>query len=128
MKSTIISVIAGYVVWTVLWLGGNALLFSAAAQRAAAGEAVTDVAMLLPILLWSVVCSLAAGFAVGRLDKSEARRSAIIAGSLLLLTGIGVQASVWTMMPLWYHLAFLVLIVPVLIMGCRLAASGKVAQ
>lgn len=128
MKSTIISVIAGYAVWTVLWLGGNALMFSAAGQRAAVGEAVTDAATLLPILLWSVVCSLAAGFAVGQLDKSRARRSAIITGSLLLLTGIGVQASVWAMMPVWYHLAFLVLIVPVVVTGCRMSAPGTSAS
>lgn len=124
MKMTIAGLVSAYLLWTVLWLSGNAMLFGAAAERAAAGEIITDVASLLPILLWSVVCSIAAGFVAGVVDKTHASRTALIAGGLLLLTGIGVQASVWAMMPVWYHLAFLVLIVPVVWVGSRLRNAG----
>lgn len=47
--------------------------------------------------------------------------AAIVTSVLLLLTGIGVQASVWTQMPVWYHLSFLVLVAPVTLAGARLA-------
>ena len=38
---------------------------------------------------------------------------------LLLATGIGVQISVWTRMPLWFHLSFLALIVLICLVGGR---------
>ena len=43
---------------------------------------------------------------------------------LLLLTGVGVQLGVWPLMPVWYHLLFLALIVPVAVFGGRLARPG----
>jgi hypothetical protein len=42
--------------------------------------------------------------------------------SLLLLTGIFVQASVWTLMPIWYHVPFLALLVPIAVIGGRARA------
>ncbi len=44
----------------------------------------------------------------------------LVTAVLLLLTGIGVQSTVWHLMPLWYHATFLVLIVPVCVLAGRL--------
>ena len=45
---------------------------------------------------------------------------------LLLATGIAVQAGVWSLMPAWYHLTFLVLLAPMVLTGGKLAASRTV--
>jgi len=39
---------------------------------------------------------------------------------LLLVTGVAVQINVWPLMPLWYHLTFLILIAPVCVVAGRL--------
>ena len=42
----------------------------------------------------------------------------------MLVTGIAVQAGVWALMPVWYHLVFLALLVPVCLVGARLVGHG----
>ena len=125
MKHTILGVVAGYIVWTVIWLGGNATLFSAAAEQSASGEAVTAIGTLAGVLLLSIVCSLVAGMVAGWLGKQNAAQAVLITGVLLVLTGIGVQASVWSLMPVWYHLSFLLLILPVAMLGARLIKGSS---
>lgn len=117
MLKAIIAVIAGYAVWTVIWLGGNAVLFTDAAEVVAAGQPYTAAGPLLGAVVLSVVCSLAAGYVCAFLARG---RPLMILAVLLLLTGIGVQAGVWSLMPLWYHLVFLGLVVPVTMAGGRL--------
>ena len=117
------AVLAGYVFWSLLWLLGNQLFFAEAARSAQAGERVESITTLLPILLLSMFCSLLAGWVTARLQPVPPRREVIYMALLLLVTGIGVQASVWSMMPLWYHLAFLGLLLPLSLAGGRLARA-----
>ena len=125
MGRAVFGVIAGYAVWTVLWLTGNNLIFAGAAESAAGGQRLENVGLLFGILALSVVCSLAAGAVTAAIAKSRARASVLIMAALLLVTGIGVQFSSWSLMPVWYHLAFLVLIVPVCLVGGRLVPTAK---
>jgi hypothetical protein len=41
---------------------------------------------------------------------------------LLLVVGIYFQSQYWHVMPLWYHLIFLALLIPMCFVGARLAA------
>ena len=52
-------------------------------------------------------------------------RGLTVLAVLLVATGVGVQASVWTLMPVWYHLAFLGLLVPGCLLGARLKGTGS---
>ena len=38
----------------------------------------------------------------------------------MLAVGIGVQAGSWNLMPVWYHLTFLALLVPGALIGAKL--------
>jgi hypothetical protein len=125
MGRAIVGVIAGYAVWTALWLGGNSLLFGRAGEVVASGQKFTAVGLLLGILALSVVCSLAAGAAAAAIAKARTRGAVMVMGTLLLATGIAVQASVWNLMPVWYHVPFLVLVVPACILGARLVSGGR---
>lgn len=122
MVRAVLGVIVGYALWSGLWLGGNQVLFQAAAKSVAGGLAITDAATLLGLLALSLACSLVGGAACGGLAKARAIPAAAVLGALLLATGIAVQASAWKLMPTWYHASFLVLLVPLTLAG---AVAGR---
>ncbi len=112
-----VAVIVGYLIWTALWLGGNAVLFDAAAKMMSAGKTFSDAGPLAGLIALSIVCSLAAGCCAAVIAKKRHRPAVLVMSSLLLVTGVVVQYHIGTLMPVWYHLTFLALIVPVCIVG-----------
>lgn len=121
MMRQVLGVIAGYAAWTAVWLGGGAG-FRSVWPELDGVQSITATAPLLSLLGLSLACSLLAGFTTRRL---AAKSGAVLVMALLLIaTGIGVQMSVWELMPVWYHLAFLVLLLPVATLGGRLGATS----
>jgi hypothetical protein len=120
MKRAVAGVIVGYLLWTALWLGGNALWFGAAGEIVKAGRPYAAVGPLLWLIVLSVVCSLAAGIAAALISRARARGAVLVMAVLLLGTGVAVQVGIGSLMPVWYHLAFLALIVPMAVLGARL--------
>ena len=128
MLKAILATIAGYAVWTIIWLGGALVLFAIFPEvrpdPGAGLQPVTSVPYLVSALALSLVCSLAAGFVAaliaGRTSKVPANLAA-----LLLITGVGVQTGSWDMLPVWYNIPFLLAIVPLTLLGARLAQSKK---
>ncbi len=125
MIRAILGVIAGYAAWTILWLGGNALLFGEASRVIGEGQAFTAAGPLVGVIVLSVVCSIVAGLTAAKIAKSRAAGAVIVMALLLLATGVGVQLGVWSLMPVWYHLAFLVLIIPVTIASGRFGVRSN---
>ncbi len=128
MARSILGVIVGYAVWTVIWLGGNAIFFGSISARLANGESFTGLGPLLGIIALSVACSVAAGLSAAAVAKERASVAVLVTAVLLLLTGIVVQSGMWRLMPLWYHATFLVLIVPVCVMAGRLRRQDPVGK
>ena len=120
MARNILSVLAGFVVWTVLWLASNAAI--AAAVPSAFGEdgSTDNAAILVLFLVLSVVFSIVAGYLCARLARTKPMRLAWSLGVLLLAVGIFVQLQFWDLMPLWYHLIFLALLVPGTLLGAKM--------
>jgi hypothetical protein len=116
MSRSIVAIVVGYILWSVLWIGGNQALVAAglasADQRSSTG-------VLIFVLVFSVICSLVAGAALARIAPGNAIRDARIAGILLLVTGIYVEMQYWDLAPVWYHLVFLLLLLPATIHGAR---------
>jgi len=119
MKNPLLAIVLGYLVWTVIWLGANQFLFADAAAQVESGEALDDMSALFSLLGLSVICSVCSGFML-RIMATGNRKAWVVLSGLLVATGISVQGSVWTLMPIWYHLAFLILLAP----GVRVG-SGK---
>lgn len=120
MFRPIIAVVVGFAVWSAFWLGGNALFFANAADAVKAGTPITDVPTLVGLLTLSVGCSAVAGFCVaGIAPRGKTKVPVLITAILLLLVGIGVQSSAWSLMPVWYHATFLGLLVPVTVIAGR---------
>lgn len=119
MLRKIAAIIAGFVAWTVLWLAGNALLFQNLSKTVEAHEPITNNAALAGVLALSIACSLIAGLIAAAISRSNP--PVLITAILLLLVGIAVQSTVWNLMPLWYHLCFLILLIPATLLGGRIS-------
>jgi heme/copper-type cytochrome/quinol oxidase subunit 3 len=123
MRPTL-AVVLGFALWSALWLGSDQV-FRSLWPAAYPEDPTTPVTAVLPLLAYlvaSVVCSLAAGFSA-RKTAGSSSRAVLVLALILLAVGIAVQASAWTTMPLWYHLPFLILLVPVCLAGGGLAGA-----
>lgn len=123
MLRSIGSITAGYVAWSLLFLGSSSLLSLLVPGAFRADGSTDSAAMLLLILALSILTSIVAGWLTFRVDRVRALGSSLILGVLLLATGIMVQRQYWDVMPLWYHLAFLAALVPGVLVGYRLAVT-----
>ena len=121
LRSTI-AVFSGVLAWGVLWVVGNTglqALFPGSFRE----DLTTDVPALLGTTMgFSVLLSLLAGHLCSRIAGRRPLTHATVLGLVQLAIGIGVQASVWSLMPLLYHLGFLALVVPGHVVGGGLAA------
>ena len=108
----LLGVVTGFVIWTVLFLGGNVWV-----ARAIPGATDTDGVIVSATALGSIVAltgaySVLAGAVASRLSGAYGRRAALVLGGLLLVVGAVVQSGYWEKLPLWYHLSFLAQLVP----------------
>lgn len=123
MLRSLASIAAGFITWTVLFLGSNRLLEWAFPSSIEIEEATSGTGMLLVILALSIVFSIVAGWVTFKVDRVRALGSSLALGALLLAVGIFVQLQYWTILPLWYHLSFLGALIPAVLLGYRLAVT-----
>ena len=117
MFRTVAAVIAGNFIWTALWLGTNALLRMQGLLPADPRERVNEPGPLVAMLVASVAFSIAAGWITTAIAGGNRYWAAIILAAIQLALGIFFQAQAWHLMPAWYHLPFLLLLVPATLLG-----------
>lgn len=120
MRRTVVAIIAGLVGWTVIvtlidiglrvWLPG---------YRQAEPTLVFTLTMKIARLIMAAVTSLAAG-AIVRTIAPESRWAPWIVGLIILALFLPSHVSLWHRFPIWYHLSFLVPLVPLVALGARL--------
>ena len=130
MVRIILGIIVGYILWTVLWLGSDAI-FSAISSdwstkslefRTAVEKNIPytpDSMILIVLLVKSVIVTIISGFAAALVAR-ENTKSTIGLGLLLFISGIFVQLMHWNYMPLWYHIPFLLMLIPMTILGGKI--------
>jgi hypothetical protein len=121
----IFAVAAGFILWSVLWLALNQLLLVLGIMSPTGAQPLTNATPLLMLLVGSVLISLLSGYVTGRISGSAWTLPAAALGLLLLATGVFVQLKLWYSIPLWYHLTFLVLLMPMTVLGARLRARTQ---
>jgi hypothetical protein len=121
-------VLAGAVVWAVLWVGGTKVVQMAVPTALPAGQPVTDTGVLVSLILYSVVLSILAGYVTARIASSDPAPAVRGLAILQLVLGVGIEASAWSLTPVWYHIVFLLLLVPATIYGGRLAIRRGIAR
>lgn len=131
-----LGVIVGFLVWSILWVGGEAFLaniispgwlgvYASDAEKALVNKTPfqPDATIASIYLVRSIVTSIIAGY-LCLLVAGEFKRSTAILGVILLAVGIMVQVMSWAVAPIWYHFLFLFLLVPMTILGGRLRRSN----
>jgi hypothetical protein len=124
MWRTIASIVAGLVAWalvvTVLNFGLRAAI---PGYHAAEATLQFTLAMKIARLSEAALASLAAGAVVGLIAPSKQWVSWLV-GLIILALFLPVHAQLWSKFPVWYHLAFLVPLAPLVALGAWLARNG----
>lgn len=134
MMRIILAIIVGFIVWSILWVGSDAVLsaispgwygehhknLEAAVNSQTAF--MSDSTILIIGLIRSVIFSIISGFIAATIAR-ENTKSTLGLGILLLLFGIFIQSIFWNYAPLWYHTAFLLLLIPMTILGGKFRRS-----
>ena len=126
MIRIVLAVMAGFALWSALWVGAGAV--SAALMPEAYNEdgSPDSAAVLLVFLILSVACSVGSGFLTAALARTPSLAPAWALGGLLLAVGVLVQVQNWEAIPLWFHIPFLALLVPGALAGARIGPQSRV--
>ena len=127
MKRTVFAVCAALVTWVlVASLLNRALRYGMAGYAAAEPAFAFTLGMQLARLGIAAVTSLAAGAVTAWIAPRDSK-APWIAGTILLVGFVPVHAQLWHSFPLWYHLSFLLTLVPLVVLGARLRRGRPAA-
>jgi hypothetical protein len=123
MWRTIGSIVAGLVAWalvvTVLNFGLRAAI---PGYHAAEATLQFTMAMKIGRLTEAAVTSVSAGVVVGWIDPGR-KWAPWLVGAIVLAMFLPVHVKLWHMFPAWYHLTFLVPLVPLVALGGAIGSS-----
>ena len=125
MLRNALAVASGFLAWTALFFGLAAVIRALFPGAHGADGSVYASGPLLLYLALTVLASGVAGFAAALVARSRHGRIVLVTGLLLLGVGLAVQLSSWSLAPAWYNVAFLALLVPLTILGGRLAGVPR---
>jgi hypothetical protein len=134
MLRIVLGVVAGFISWMILWVGIEKIISAVwpafgAHQRAFeevlknGGQFTADTSALLTHIVLGSIVSVIAG-AVAALVAGENSRAPLFAGVLLLAMGILKAYMSWQYVPIWYHIIFTVMLLPLAIVGGKLITNS----
>jgi hypothetical protein len=134
MLRIVLGVIVGFIAWMIAWVGSEKILsaiwpkfgahqaaFQAAIENG--GEFTADTGALLTHIVLGSIVSVLSGF-LAALIAGENTRAPMIVGFLLLGVGLLKAVMSWQYVPIWYHVIFTVMLLPMAIIGGRLYATS----
>jgi hypothetical protein len=130
MVRIVLGVIAGFFAWAIVWVGSEKILSAiwpefGAHQRAFeaaitnGGQFTADTTMLLIHIVLGSIVSVMSGF-LAALIAGENTRAPLVLGFLLVAFGLLKVVLSWRYVPIWYHVIFTALLIPMTIMGGKL--------
>lgn len=134
MLKIVFGVVAGFFAWLMTWFGGEKLLSAVSPEGfgvhqlafqtvlVKGGQFTADTTFLLVHIGLATVASLIAGF-LAALTAGESRRAPLALGMLLLVMGVLKAAMSWPYVPVWYHLLFTGLLLPMALLGGKLKSK-----
>ena len=123
MRRPILAFVTALVTWVVVASLLNRLL-----RIGFPGYATAEPAMAFTLSMkWSrlalgAIASISAGYVLALLAPN-ARRLPLVLGGLLLAAFLPVHYNLWNSFPIWYHLAFLLPIIPLVVLGAQLGVG-----
>jgi hypothetical protein len=120
MWRTGIAIVAGLVAWlVVVTLLNFGLRAAIPGYHSAEATLQFTLAMKAGRLIEAALSSIAAG-AIVKLIAPASRWGAWIVGFILLAMFLPVHVQIWSKLPVWYHLTFLVTLAPLVALGASI--------
>jgi hypothetical protein len=134
MLRIVLGAIGGSIAWLIVWVGvekGLSAIWPAFGvhQRAFeeaiknGGQFTADSTMLLTHIVIGSIVSVLAG-ALAALIAGENARAPLFVGILLLLMGVAKAVMSWQYVPIWYHVLFTAILLPMAIIGGKLITTN----
>lgn len=119
MKRSVLAFCAGLLAWVlVVSLIDRLLRVVLPGYEAAEPRLLFTLPMMIARLSMAAVTSLIAGAVIGWVAPASTRIPWIL-GGLLLLGFLPSHVRLWEHFPVWYHLAFLLPLAPLIVLGAR---------
>jgi len=123
MTRKILAVAAGLAIWFIVTAIAGFILRAAWPAYVQVADAMTfTLAMQITRLGIGALATIAAGLVTAHITRSPV--VGLIPGILLLALFIPQHVMLWDKFPLWYHLTFLVSLVPLTYLGNRMACAA----
>ena len=116
----ILAVVAGFALWGILWNLGTTGAQAALPTILAPDRPIEHTGALWGLIAYSVVLSVLVGYVAAMIAGAPAALALAIVN---LAVGIIAEISYWDLMPVWYHLIFLLLVAPSTLFGGVLHSS-----
>ena len=130
MLRIVLGVIAGFISWIIVWVGVEKILsaiwpafgvhqkaFEEAIKNG--GQFTAETPMLITHIVVGSIVSVMAG-ALAAFVAGENSRAPLFVGILLLVMGIAKAVMSWQYVPIWYHVIFTAILLPMAIVGGKL--------
>jgi hypothetical protein len=136
MLRIVLGVIAGFIAWLIVWVGSEKILSAVwpafgVHQRAfeevvkngpGAAGFTADTTMLLTHIVMGSIISIMAGL-LSALIAGENAWAPLAVGFGLLALGILKAVTSWRYVPIWYHIIFTAILLPMAILGGKLITT-----
>jgi hypothetical protein len=120
MKRSILACFAGLLTWMgVVTVINRVLRLSISNYTAAEQTLQFTLSMKWARLLMAIVTSLVAG-ALTRWVSPSSRWAPLMVGSIVLAMFLPFHIAIWSRFPVWYHLTFLLTLIPAVLVGALL--------
>jgi uncharacterized membrane protein YwzB len=134
MLRIVLGVIAGFFAWMIVWVGSEKVLsaiwpafgvhqrgFEEAIKNG--GQFTAETTMLLTHIVLGSIVSVMAG-SLAALIAGENTRAPLVLGFLLVAVGLLKAVMSWPYVPIWYHVIFTAILLPLAIMGGKLITTN----
>ena len=112
-----LGIVAGLVVWMAVVTVAGSIMRAAWPAYAGVADAMTfTLPMMMARLSIGAVATLVMGSAVATISR-RSMLTTLLSGMVLLLLFIPEHVSLWEKFPVWYHLTFLLSLVPLSYLG-----------
>jgi hypothetical protein len=117
MGTALVAVVSGLAAWIAVVAVAGLIMRSSWPAYASVADAMTfTLAMLLARLSIAALATLASGWVTTAIAP-RSRLVRVIPGLILLIGFIPQHIALWKMFPVWYHLTFLLSLVPLTYLG-----------
>lgn len=125
MIRQIMAVIVGFAVWTALWLAAGAVLKAAMPEAFLEDGGVNENGLLVLFILLSVTFSVPAGFITATVSSRNEMKPVMALAVIQVVIGTLAEVISWNVIPVWYHVVFILLLAPAILVGGKLGMARK---